>query len=252
MMTMPCSEYRPRNQIRYTDHVEIFDLEQTQKLAALMPVPQDQHDDAWCDDFLRAVPNASLASFEPQIQNGPDTFPYFQLAIPDPGPFTTFSIVHILNDALENGVGVVVHANMRRDTQPLWVFSFGDILSYSMFGDFRGDPKVLANPDPPPDPNAREILRASPNESYLPATARDAIGRFMRNPILHPSPKIGLVTGASLRPRQSLMVNLRASDYDGDTNQLGSAMRYLTWFVPKTYSVMALPDDWSDADMLPL
>jgi hypothetical protein len=26
-------------------------------------------------------------------------------------------------------------------------------------------------------------------------------------------------------------------------------MRYLTWFLPKTYSVMALPDDWSDADM---
>jgi len=29
-------------------------------------------------------------------------------------------------------------------------------------------------------------------------------------------------------------------------------MQYLTWFVPKTYSVMALPDDWPDADMLPL
>lgn len=249
---MPCSEYRSDHKIRYTDHVETFDLEQTQRIAALMDVPQDQHGDAWCADFLRAVPNASLASFDPQIQNGPDTFPYFQLAMPDPGPFTPFSIVHILNDVLESGSGVVVHANVRRDTQPLWVFSFGDVLSYSMFGDFRGDPKVLANPDPPANPQARDILRASPNESYLPATARAAIGRFMRGPFQHPSPKIGLVTGASLRPRQSLMVNLRASDYDGDTKKLGSAMRYLTWFVPKTYSMMALPDDWSDAEMLPL
>jgi hypothetical protein len=48
------------------------------------------------------------------------------------------------------------------------------------------------------------------------------------------------------------MLNLRASDYDGDRGKLDSAMRYLTWFVPKTYSVMALPDDWSDADMAPL
>jgi hypothetical protein len=232
--------------------METFDLEQTQKLAAPMAVPQAQHDDAWCDDFLRAVPNASLASFDPQIQNGPDTFPYFQLAMPDPGPFTPFSIVHILNDVLAKGAGVVVHSNVQRDQQPLWVFTFGDMLSFSMFGDFRGDPKAIANPDPPANPNAREILVASPNESYLPATARAAIGRFMRGPFQHPSPKIGLVTGASLSPRQSLMVNLRLKDYGGDKNKLGSAMRYLTWFVPKTYSVMALPDDWSDGDMSPL
>jgi hypothetical protein len=121
-----------------------------------------------------------------------------------------------------------------------------------MFHDFRGDPKAIANPDQPPIRSDRSFLRASPSESYLPATARAAMGRFMRGPFRHPSPKIGLVTGASLSPRQSLMVNLRLSDYGGDSNKLGSAIRYLTWFVPKTYSVMALPDDWSDADMLPL
>jgi hypothetical protein len=229
--------------------METFDMQQTQTLAALAAIPQ--RDDAWCAQFLAAVPNASLASFNPQIQAGPDTFPYFQLAVPDAGPFTPFSIVHILNDVLENGAGVVVHASTRRD-QPLWVFTLGDILSYSMFHDFRGDPKALGNPDPPPNPNDRSFLRASPNDSYLPPPARAAMGRFMRGPFRHPSPKIGLVTGASLSPRQSLMVNLRLSDYGGDKKKLNSAMNYLTWFVPKTYSVMALPDDWPDADMLPL
>jgi hypothetical protein len=232
--------------------VETFDLEQTQRLAALMVVLQEKHDDAWCADFLRAVPNASLASFDPQIQKGPDTFPYFQLALPDPGPFTPFSIVHILKDVLQKGVGVVVHQNVRRDQPPAWVFSFGDMLSYSMFQDFQGDPKVYTNPDPPPDAKDRTFLRASPSESYLPMAARAAMGRFMRGPFRHPNPKIGLVTGASLNPRRSLMVNLRLKDYGGDRNKLDSAMRYLTWFVPKTYSVMPLPDDWSDADMSPL
>jgi hypothetical protein len=232
--------------------VETFDLAQTQKLATLMAASPQHRDDAWCADFLRAVPNASLASFDPQVQNGPDTFPYFQLAMPDPGPFTPFSIVQILNDVLQKGAGVVVHSSMRRDQPPLWVFSFGDILSYLMFGDFRGDPKAIANPDPPPNPQARDILRASPSESYLPLTARAAIGRFMRGPFRHTNPRIGLVTGASLSPRQSLMVNLRLKDYGGDIKKLGAAMRYLTWFVPKTYSMMALPDDWSDADMAPL
>jgi hypothetical protein len=45
------------------------------------------------------------------------------------------------------------------------------------------------------------------------------------------------------------MVNLRLKDYGGDKKKLDSAMRYLTWFVPKTYGVMALPDDCSDTDM---
>jgi hypothetical protein len=232
--------------------METFDLSQTQKLAELTAVPQEQHDPTWCDEFLRAVPNASLASFDPQVQTGPDTFPYFQLALPDAGPFTPFSIVHILNDVLAQGAGVVVHANLRRDQQPLWVFSFGDILSYSLFQDFKGDPKLYTKPNPPPDKSDRNILVASPSEAYLPAPARAVIARFMRGPFQHPSPKIGLVTGASLSPRQSLMVNLRLKDYGGDKNKLGSAMRYLTWFLPKTYSMMPLPDDWSDADMSPL
>src|SRR5579872_3085601 len=188
--------------------METFDLEQTGRLAELLAVAPDVRDDTWCDSVLRAAPNASLAALDPQIQNGPDTFPYFQLAMPDPGPFTPFSIVHVLNHVLEAGAGVVIHANLRRDQQPLWVFSIGDLLAYSLFQDFKGDPKVYSDTTPP-NPNDRQILKASPSESYLPSTARAAMGRFMRGPFQHPSPKIGLVTGASLKPHQNLMVNLR-------------------------------------------
>jgi hypothetical protein len=74
----------------------------------------------------------------------------------------------------------------------------------------------------------------------------------MRGPFRHPSPKIGLVTGAALQPRQSLMVNLRLKDYGGDQKKLDSAMRYLLWFIPKSYGLMALPDDWPDTGMAPL
>jgi hypothetical protein len=233
--------------------METFDLEQTGRLALLVAVPPEGRDDAWCSAFLSAVPNASLASFDPQIDIGPDGFPYFQLALPDPGAFTPFSIVHILEDVLHNGVGVAIHASTRRDENPAWVFTLGDMVSYSLFHDFAGDPKVYGHPEPPPDESAdRTLLRAVPSEAYLPAGARAAMGRFMRGPFQHPDPRIGMVSGPSLRPRESLMVNLRVRDYEGDMDKLGSALRYLTWFVPKTYSVMALPDDWSDEDMAPL
>jgi hypothetical protein len=239
------------NLFRYPRQMETFDLDQTAKLAALAPTPPPERDQAWCDSVLHAAPNASLTSFNPRIQNGPDTFPYFQLAIPGAGPFTPFSIVHLLDHLLQAGAGVVIHANLRRDQQPLWVFSFGDILAYSLFQDFKGDPKVYSDKTPP-NPKDRQVLRASPSESYLPSSARTAIGRFMRGPFRHPSPKIGLVTGASLQPRQSLMVNLRLKDYGGDQKKLDSAMRYLLWFIPKSYGLMALPDDWPDTGMAPL
>lgn len=230
--------------------MEVFDLQQTQRLAALLTAPAEGRDDAWCADFLSAAPTASLASFDPQIQAGPDTFPYFQLALPDPGAFTPFSMVHVLADCMHNGVGVVIHTSLRRDEPPAWVFSLGDLLAYSLFQDFAGDPRVYRHPDPPPAADVdRKLLVAVPSETYLPASVRRAIGRFMRGPFQHPDPKIAIVSGPSLRPQQSLMVNLRLRDYHGDNTKLSAAMRYLTWFLPKTYSVMALPDDWSDADM---
>jgi hypothetical protein len=228
--------------------METFDLAQTGRLAALLSTPQPQRDRTWCDHVLHAAPNASLAALDPQIQNGPDTFPYFQLAIPGPGAFTPFSVVHLLDHVLQAGAGVVIHANLRRDQPPLWVFSFGDILAYSMFRDFNGDPKVYSDKTPP-NPNDRQVLKASPNESYLPATARAAMGRFMRGPFRHPSPKVGLVSAASFHPRQNLMVNLRLSDYGGDQKKLNSAMHYLSWFLPKSYGLMALPDGWPEGDM---
>src|SRR5580704_4385295 len=191
---------------RYPLSMETFDLEQTSRLAALASTPPEQRDDAWCASVLSAAPNASLMALDPQIQEGPDTFPYFQLAIPDPGAFTPFSMVNVLNHMLEAGSGAVIHVNPRRDQPPLWVFSLGDLLAYSLFQDFNGDPHVYSDTTPP-DPNDRQVLKASPSESYFPATARAAMGRFMRGPFTHPSPKIGLVTSGSLKPRQNLMVN---------------------------------------------
>ena len=141
----------------------------------------------------------------------------------------------------------------RRDENPAWVFTYGDLLSYSLFQDFSGDPTVDAAEDlPSTAAKTRTVLRAVPTEEYLPRHARAAIGRFMRGPFQHPDPRIGLVMGPSLRPQKSLMVNLRARDYGGDTHKLHAAMHYLTWFLPKTYSILPLPDDWSDAEMAPL
>ena len=38
------------------------------------------------------------------------------------------------------------------------------------------------------------------------------------------------------------MVNLGLKDYDGDEKKLDAAMRFLLWFIPKSYALMSLAD----------
>ena len=238
--------------------METFDLNQTARLAELFELPRERRDDAWRENFFAAVPNASLATFDPQVMTGPDGYPYFQLAIPDPGEFTPFSIVHLLEDILRNGVGVVIFPSMRRDGNPAWVFSYGEMVSYSMFQNFQGDPQEQARKRPPPPPEGKTLardttfLRANPSEQYLPKHLRAVLGQFVRGQFQHPDPRIGLVSSPVLSPPTSLMVNIRLRDCQGNEQQLRWAMDRLLWFLPRTYSIMPLPDDWSDNEMAPL
>src|SRR5207253_650095 len=152
------------------------DLAQTQTLIDLFETPRESRDDVWRRSFYTAVPDATLASFEPQINQGPDQFPYFHLAIPDPGPVTPFCVTHILDDVLDNGFGIAIFGDASRSKPPEWVFTYGDLLSYSLFGTFDGDPAVAADSAG----NGTSMLVAAPSDEYLPKRARKAIGNFMR------------------------------------------------------------------------
>jgi hypothetical protein len=132
---------------------------------------------------------------------------------------------------------------------PEWVFSYGDLLSYSLCGRFDGEGSEGRASD---SEVAGEVLVASPSEEYLPTRARKAIGSFVRHYYHHPDPKIALVVNPQMNPAQNLMINLTLDQYDGDEQKLRSAVGYLQWFLPTTYRVMAMPDGWSDAQFAPL
>jgi hypothetical protein len=229
-----------------------FDLEQTHALAKLFEVEADQRDDAWQQKFYAAVPEATLMAFDPHVSQGPDMFPYFALAIPDPGPVTPFCIAHILDDVLNNGYGAVIWGDSSRSGAPEWVFSYGDLLSYSMHGQVDTGRAQAAAPAPEVAGKARQVLVASPSEEYLPARARRAMGGYVRQYIHLPHPKIALVTDPKLNPAQSLMINLTLGQYDGDERTLHAAIGYLRWFLPHSYSLMPMPDDWDDSNFAPL
>lgn len=228
-----------------------FDPDRTQELAALFGTERDQRDDGWRGRFYAAVPDATLMAFVPQVNQGPDQFPYFDLAIPDPGQVTPFCITHILNDCLNRGFGATVWLDSSREGGPEWVFTYGDLLSYSLFGNFDGSGATVPGAAKSGDSEG-QVLVAAPSETYLPTPTRKAMGSYMRHFYQHPDPKIALVIDPSRNPAQNLMVNLTLEQYDGDQTKLSAAIRYLTWFLPRSYSMMAMPDGWADATFVPL
>jgi hypothetical protein len=230
-----------------------FDLEKTGALRALFAVAREKRSEAWIQQFYATVPDASLIGFQPQVQQGPDHFPYFQLAIPDPGPLTPFCVTHLLDYLLDNGYGIAIFGDASRTNHPEWVFSYGDLLSYSIYGRFDGDPAETGGSSGSAwGSRGDQVLRAAPSEEYLPARARRVLGNYLRTMFQHPDPKVALVINPKLKPARNLMINLTLAQYRGDRGKLDAAMRYLVWFVPSTYSLMPMPVDWSDAGFIPL
>ena len=228
-----------------------FDLEKTAQLQQLFETPRGQREDAWIQRFYATVPDATLMSFTPQVQMGPDQFPYFQMSIPAPGPVTPFCVTHVLDSALDNGFGMAIFGDPSRANGPEWVFTYGDLLSYSLYGRFDGNPEDV-HEGAASQAEAHQVLQAAPSESYLPVRARRALGRYMTNTFRHPAPKVTLIVDPRLRPARNLMLNLTLEQYHGDQNKLSAAMRYLSWFIPRTYGLVPMPAGWSDSKFVAL
>jgi hypothetical protein len=213
-----------------------FDLSKTHELAGLFAVPREVRDGSWRRRFWAAVVDASLVSFQPQIERGPDGFAYFQLAIPPGGEFTAFSLSHVLPYVLEHGVGAVVFSDASRAGPPEWVFSFGDLLSLAMFdtldtegtGDAAGLSAAVVSEtiDAP-----RQIFCGVPSEELLPASARRALGRYLRAAGIA-DPGVALIVDPTLRPQQNLIFNVSAANFGGDEDRLRWFMTRLRWFLP--------------------
>jgi hypothetical protein len=148
-------------------------------------------------------------------------------------------------------LGIAIFGEAARADGPQWVFSYGDLLSYSLFGRFDGD-SAAAQAGSSPKEGPHQVLQVTPSEQYFPARARRSLGRYMRLMFQHPNPKVALIDDATLSPSRNLMINITLEQYQGDQNKLNSAMRYLTWFIPRTYSLMAMPPGWTDSGFAPL
>lgn len=222
----------------------------------LFRTPRPSRDPRWIARFHAAVPDAPLMAIAPKAQQGPDGFPYrqFDLSPGRGGQATTLRAS--LDSILDAGEGAVVFG---RDTAaPEWVFTFGELLAFDLYGNFEG-----ALEDEPSDGgNSKvtvqaktEMLIGAPSEAYFPARARKALGAYLLQRIAAGSrwrPGIAVVVLPMLRPQRNLMLNFGIQEMRGDEEALAAEMTFVRWFLPPRHGLLARTGDIENSAFLPI
>ena len=228
------------------------DLLMTQDLMDLFTTPREQRDEAWIEDFFDVVPTAGLMALDPQLQRGPDGFPYVSFCLPRKNQeFDGFSVAHSIDYCLKNGCGIVIFKDPDSLEMPEWIFTFGNLWAYKQYGNFIGDPDLAASGDdsttdttdvtPPPEAEkdeAREVTVEPPSTEHLPDYARSAISRFLREVTGLKTPKVAMITDPTSKPSHSLVfTDLLPERFEKEEHfvQLMTAIR---WFLPATSKLM--------------
>lgn len=225
------------------------DLSKTNKLSELFEVPIEQRDQNWQSKFLENVGEASFACGTPQVIEGPDGFPYFQLNIPEPyKEFECFVLMHMKDFLLQHGIGVVINANKG---QPDWVFSHGDIVNFQLRAEFYTESEKHDLPSQEVIKDGEEILVGQPAEAILPIETRAVIREFLTNAGLE-NVKIALVNRR--RPSgilQELVFNLTPARFQS-TEHYEAVMRSIAWYLPRHYSYVSMEESALGENFQPL
>ena len=218
------------------------DLGKTAILTNLFKVAKENRDEAWNSEFLTHVAEASFACGNPQVIQGPDGFPYFQLETPEPNkPFQCYVISHMISDfILERGIGIVINAHKG---QPDWVFSYGSLVNFSSQKEFYTAGTSLQLPEIETIRENKDVLIGQPSKAFLPMETRTILRQFIEQQGIS-DVKIALMSRKyGDEVLQELVTNLTPRKIG---EQLyGGLQTHLKWFLPNHYSVVAMDDNGS-------
>lgn len=227
-------------------------LEHTALIDQLLRVPREERDDEWVGQFLSHVATASFVCGEPQVIQGPDNFPYFQIFIPEANkPFQCYVLEHMLDDfLLENGLGVALEP---KDGQVEWILTYGDLLHYSVhrtfaipndhvFGKGKEGDEVIQQDE--------QVLVGAPSEYILPVPARAVIKSFL-NAQGVAEPKVCIIDRSQYGKGQDLVFNLVPEQFESQVHYR-AVMQALGWFIPRYYSYIGAQERAFDGHFLPL
>ena len=216
------------------------DISKVPILLDLFQVVPAKRDEQWKEQFFTNVIDASFRCETPQIFTGPDGFPYFSLFSPEPlKPFDSFCICNLLESATNEGFGIAIN---RREKGVDWVFSYGDLLTLRLTGNFQvaGEPMPAKPPEKSILKKAERVLTGAPSESYLPSYTRGVIRRFMQHSLGVKEPAVFLMHRPADSQPQQLVFSLFPEQFRSETDYFNVLQRF-SWFLPRRYSITGIP-----------
>ena len=251
---------------RFTlDREHVFDLHKTGRLAELFQVPREQRNSAWLDAFFDTARHASLEVAGPPFFQGPDTFTYVRMHVPEPGkPFQSNSLSNVAPFTVERGAGVAIFRSPTA-TEPEFVLSMGRVDSLLLYDSWQGDPLDLQEIAQEPGAQSKDrhgmetftaqkdtqILVGSPNATLLPAHTAGMLHRHLTAGWHMPDPRIALMIVPGMAPSRNLVIGRKMSDFP-DQATAAQRTQALLWYLPPARSLVLMPESWNVDQMRPL
>ncbi len=227
-----------------SNHEQMFpgDLVKTAQARQLLQMPRQQRDAQWLEDFLQAIPFAILGYRDPQVIQGPDGFPYFQLFVLQPDQNTeTATLDELVKEFLiEEGLGVVINP---RGEEADWVFAYGDIVNYFINNTFsipennfsRGGEENTITAD-------MQLLVGDATENTLPPAVRKVLREYLVN-VGITEPKVAVIIKMiSERQTMDLVFNITQEVFESEAD-FSNFMQSIGWFLPQHYSYLAIGEN---------
>lgn len=230
------------------------DLNKTAIVDQLVQIPHDERDDNWRQTFLDNIGQASFRCGNPQVLNGPDGMPYFQLFLPEPNTaFQCYVIERMKDDfLLTSGYGVVINPT---ETGADWVLSNGDIVNLHLNKTFYTTAETPFSKETESETIAEqeEVMIAQPSEAIFPGQTRRHIAGFLAvNGVK--KPKILLMMRRNKNGggvTQDLVFNLTPAHFK-DEQTYRAVMQRVGWFLPRHYSYVSMDEKAVGNGFMPL
>jgi len=141
-------------------------------ISKLLSTPTNKRDEAWTQEFLKALIGTTVKMLSPDPRQGPEGFPYMMVST-DEGkePF-----LNVVKWCSEKGIGIVLNP---QKPHPDFLFTYGNLWNYISRGEFfsaspsKVDSKSFQLKD------GQALFAGKPTEAFWPVYARGIFKEFL-------------------------------------------------------------------------
>jgi hypothetical protein len=195
-------------------------------IESLLQRDVETRDQAWENDFLKALPLAKIRVLSPEPQEGPDHWPYLMVSTDDQ---TDDSFPNVINWLSTRGIGCVINPEK---PSPDYVLTYGMVWNFKERGEFLTE-APQAKQGRFEFKHGQELMTGVPSEAFFPVYARKIVKQFLADQGVF-TPKVQMVSVDKTHYDLCFSVESLKSPPAHEHANIAEA---LSWFFPAHYSV---------------